>query len=93
MKIPTMFTRALLAAVCALAAAFSVSGKLVTSTRTAAVELALRADVFRRGPAAGFGGKERKAASRNNVFLPSLAAMRIGRENYAESKTAISPEP
>jgi outer membrane protein TolC len=82
-----MFTRALLAAVCALAAAFSVSGEARILDENAAVELALRADVSVAAQRLDLEGKERKAASRNNVFLPSLAASAIGRENYAESKT------
>ncbi len=55
-----------------------------------AVSLALAADASTAVQRMDQAAKDRKAETRNNVFLPSLSVIGIGRENFSESGGSLA---
>lgn len=85
MKINRSMTRAALFAAYALVGVSFLSSEVRRLDEEAAVDLALRADVSNAVQRIDLEAKEKKAAAKNNVFLPSLTGSAVGRENIAES--------
>ena len=86
MKLHISIPRAVLSAAYAFVGVSFLYSEVRRLDEDAAVEFALRADVSAAVQRLDMEAKERKAAARYNVLLPSLTASAVGRDSFAEAK-------